>query len=161
MTRRSLPAAVALGIVAVAMISAHAAQPRPNFSGRWIVVSPEKGKGVEQIVTHDAKALTVENTRQGPAMRQTYLLDGLEHKNTMSARGARITITYRAVWEKNALAISSSQLYPNGMKVQLRDVWSLDAKGQLVIDSTESGPGGTGPATRIVHVKKQVPSDQH
>ena len=162
---------VAVAIVAAACLAtAQAAQkpvqkpapkptpaPRPNFAGRWIVISPEKGKGLEQIVTHDDKMLAIENTRQGPALRQTFLLDGLEHKRTMAARGSEIAITYRAQWEGASLVITSTQLYSNGMKLNMRDVWSIDAKGQLVIDYSESGPGGAAPPMKVIHVRKQGP----
>ena len=56
------------------------AHQRPNFSGRWVIVLPEKGAGQEQIIKHDDKTLskTPVSERGGPAA--TYQIDGVEHR---------------------------------------------------------------------------------
>lgn len=141
---------------AAAMLAVVAgAQQKPNFSGRWVVVSPEKGAGTEQIVKHDDKTLSTEHASEGGGHRMIYQLDGVERRNAMPSHGAEIVILSKAMWDGDRIVITSQASYPNGMKTQSKEVWSLDAQGRLVIDFTESGPGGTpGPTMKVIHVKK-------
>jgi hypothetical protein len=134
-----------------------ARQPKPNFSGTWIVVSPERGKGAEMIVTHDEKTLVLERpSPKGPARRQTFILDGLEHKELLPVSGMQVTLVYRAVWEGNRLVITNKMDYSTGMKTQAKDIWSLDADGRLTMESSETGPrGSAGPVTKAVFARKR------
>ena len=51
-------AACALLALASATPIVTRAQAHPNFSGRWVIVQPEKGAGLEQVIKHDDKVLT-------------------------------------------------------------------------------------------------------
>ena len=141
---------------ATAMLAVVAgAQQKPNFSGRWVVVSPEKGAGSEQVVKHDDKTLSTEHASEGGGHRMIYQLDGVERRSAMPSHGAEIVILSRAMWDGDRIVITSQASYPNGMKTQSKEVWSLDAQDRLVIDFTESGPGGTpGPTMKVIHVRK-------
>ena len=144
-----------IATAAVMLLVAAGAQQKPNFSGRWVVVSPEKGAGTEQIVKHDDKTLSTEHASEGGGHRMSYQLDGIERRNAMPSRGDEIVILSKAIWDGDRVVITSQTSYPNGMKTQSKEIWSLDAQGRLVIDYTESGPGGAaGPSVKVIHVKK-------
>ena len=142
--------------IAAAMLAvAASAQQKPNFSGRWVVVIPEKGAGQEQIVKHDDKTLSTERASEGGGHRMIYQLDGVERRSAIPSRGQEIVILSKALWDGDRVVITSQASYPNGMKTQSKEIWSLDAQGRLVIDYTESGPRGSpGPAMKVIHVKK-------
>jgi hypothetical protein len=127
---------------------------RPNFSGRWVIVQPEKGAGQEQIVKHDAATLskTPVGDRGGPPA--TYQIDGVEHRAVMPMRGEQIVTVTKALWEGNTLVITILETYPNGMKLSVREAWSLDAEGRLVIDATESAERQKPQVMKIILQKK-------
>lgn len=139
---------------AVLTAGAHAqSQPKPNFSGRWVVVSPPEGAGFEQIVKQDEKTLSTEDVPAG-GRKMVYQLDGVERQQGLPPVGQGIVILATASWDGNRIVIAKRTSYPNGMKTEGKDIWSLDAQGRLVIDSTETGPTGPGPAMKIIFVKK-------
>ena len=129
-------------------------QQRPNFSGRWVIVLPEKGAGREQIVKHDDKTLskTPVGDRGGPPV--TYQIDGVEHRSVMAMGGQEIVIVTKAEWEGNTLVITTTESYPTGQKLTIKDVWSLDGQGRLVIDNTESAERQKPQTMQIVMQKK-------
>lgn len=139
--------------MAVLLTTAASAQQKPNFSGRWVIVSPAEGAGREQIVTQDDKTLSVEQVSATGGRKMTYPLDGIERRQAIASRGADITIMSRAAWDGDRIVITTNTVYP-GMKTQAKDVWSLDAQGRLVIDSSETGPTGPGPGFKIIFIKK-------
>jgi hypothetical protein len=84
-----------------------------------------------------------------------FQLDGVERRSALPSHGSEIVILSTAKWEGDRIVITSRASYPNGMKTQSKEIWSLDAQGRLVIDYTESGPGGSpGPTMKVIHVKK-------
>jgi hypothetical protein len=145
-------ARVALAVVALSAVTV--AQQKPNFSGRWVVVSPEKGAGQEQIVKHDQKSLSTEHASEGGGHRMIYQLDGIERRNAIPSHGSEITMMSKAAWDADRIVITTHTSYPNGMKTQSKEIWSLDPKGRLVIDYTETGPTGPGPMMKVIYVKK-------
>ena len=158
MTPMRFVAAIAAACVLAAVFAAPAAlarvPQRPNFSGRWVIVEPVRGAGQEQVIKHDDKILskTPVSDRGGPPA--TYQLDGMEHRTVMSMRGEQIVSVTKAVWEGNTLVVTILEDYPNGMKLNVKDVWSLDAQGRLVIEETESAQGQKPQVRKIVLQKK-------
>jgi hypothetical protein len=134
--------------------SAHE-QQHPNFSGRWVIVEPAKGAGQEQVIKHDDKMLskTPVSERGGPPA--TYQIDGIEHRTVMSMGGEQIAIVTKAAWEGNTLVVTIVENYPNGMKLNVKEVWSLDAQGRLVVEQTESAERQKPQVMRVVLQKKQ------
>jgi hypothetical protein len=61
----------------------------------------------------------------------------------------------KASWDGGHIVITTNISYPNGMKTQSKEVWSIDEQGHLVIDYSETGPTGAGPIVKVIHVKKQ------
>ncbi len=150
----ALAAAWALSAVFTAPAALARGQQRPNFSGRWVIVQPEKGAGQEQVIKHDDKILskTPVSGRGGPPA--TYQLDGMEHRTVMSTQGEQIVSVTKAVWEANTLVVTILETYPNGMKLNVKEVWSFDAQGRLVIETSESAQGQKAPVMKIVLQKK-------
>ena len=139
---------------AIVLTTAAAAQQKPDFSGRWVITSPPEGAGREQTVTQDEKTLSVEQAMSGGVRKTIYQLDGVERQQALPTRGQEIVVLSIASWDGDRIVISSRTSYPNGMKTQSREVWSLDSQGRLVIDYTEIGPTGPGPSMKVVYVKK-------
>ena len=157
MTRIRFTAIAAVcALVAVAGAPATLARvpQRPNFSGRWVIVQPERGAGQEQVIKHDDKSLskTPVSERGGPPV--TYQLDGMEHRSVMPMGGDQIVSVSKAVWEGNSLVLTILESYPNGMKLNVKEVWSLDAQGRLVIEATESAERQKPQVMKIVRQKK-------
>jgi len=140
---------------AIVLTAVAGAQQKPDFSGRWVVVSPPEGAGHEQVVTQDAKTLTAELLSEGGSHKMTYQLDGLEHRNTMTFRGAEIVMMSTASWDGNRIVINTRTVYTNGMKTSAKEVWSMDAQGRLVVDYAESGPPASGPAMKVIYTRKK------
>ena len=150
----AIAAACALAAVFNAPAALARVPQRPNFSGRWVIVEPPKGAGQEQVVKHDDKMLskTPVSDRGGPPA--TYELDGMEHRSVMSMRGEQIVTVTKAAWEGNTLVVTILESYPNGMKLNVKEVWSLDAQGRLVVEYTESAQGQKPQVTKVVLQKK-------
>lgn len=144
-------------IVAAALLLAPAvpfAQERPNFSGRWVVAIPAGEAGQEQIVTHTADTLTTAHASSGHGHQKIYRLDGSESRNVLVSHGQDIVTISNASWNGRALTITSLTTYPDGRKLQQKQVWSLDAEGRLVTDMTQSGMTPAPETSRRVYVKK-------
>jgi hypothetical protein len=131
-------------------------QKRPDFSGTWVIVSPKEGAGKEQIVTQDDKTLTTALWSSGGGHKVVFQLDGVERRMALPSQGADITLLAKASWDAGRLVITTDASYPGGMRTHSADTWSIDAQGQLVIDSAETGPGGVpGPTMKIICAKKK------
>ena len=78
----------------------------------------------------------------------------MERQQVRPSSVGDITILFKAAWDGDRIVITSNESYPNGMKTQLKEIWSLDAQGRLTIDYTEGGPTGPGPSMKVVFVKK-------
>src|SRR6187401_1862649 len=103
---------IAISVLTVSVL----AQPKPNFSGRWVITSPADSAGQEQIVTQDAKTLTVEHASEGGGHKMSYQLDGVERRMAIPGRaGAEITMLAKASWDGNTIVVLTNTSYPNGM----------------------------------------------
>jgi hypothetical protein len=148
-------------VVAVSLLTGAAAQqkpasptPKPQFSGTWIVTSPADQAGQTQTVTQDAETLTIEHQAEGGSRKMSYQLDNVERRLAIPGRGSEITMLARATWDAGRIVITTNVAYPNGMKTQSKEVWSIDDQRRLVIDYSETGPTGAGPSVKVIHVKK-------
>ena len=151
-SRRALCAAIASLIVLSA--GAMAAPQKPNFAGRWVIVSPPEGAGKEQVITHDDKQLSIGSGVPGGRLK-TFQLDGREHKTSMSLRGETINIVSKAVWDAGKLVLTTDTAYPNGMKTKETEIWTLDGQGRLVIDYSETAEGqAPRRAFKVIHTRK-------
>jgi len=132
------------------------APPKPDFNGRWVVVSPREGAGQEQVITVDEKSLT--KARPDGSRKMVYQLDGVERRMPLPGGGTRmasdITIMAAAKWDGNRIVITTITNYSAGMRTEGKDVWSIDAQGRLVIDSTETGNGAPSAPMKIIFTRK-------
>jgi hypothetical protein len=56
------------------------------------------------------------------------------------------------MWTGNQIAIRSVAMYPGGRRMESKQVWSLDAGGELIVEGTETIDGKT---TTIRSVSKK------
>ena len=147
--KRMAAAFIAMGLAWSASVLA---QEKPNFSGRWVSVPPSTG---EQLVTHDLKAntLTLQHDSEGHGHKLVHKLDGTEHRNSLTSHGSEIVILSKAQWTGNQLTITSVVTYPDGRRMDSKQIWSIDASGQLIIELTETLDGRTI-TNRGVHRKR-------
>jgi hypothetical protein len=111
-----------------------AAQSRPDFSGRWVAVSPQAGAGEGLDVKQDANTLTVLRDE----VSITFKFDGSETRTALPVHETdEVVILSNAAWQDNTLVMTMAATYPAGNKVARREVWSLDADGRLSVDFTD------------------------
>jgi hypothetical protein len=167
-----------LSALALLLTVSAAAQPLPDFSGRWIAV-PEpapagggiaaagtlgSGWGNEVTLTQNASTLTVERAQfsaydMQPPMRFSYALDGSENRITLNVgRGAQEMLV-RTSRQDDSLVITTSyhvSLPDDGRPatVEMKQVLSLDAPGSLVVMTTLTGLKGGTSSTSTTRYKK-------
>ena len=176
MRRMAMIAGLAALTVGAVELSAQAA---PNFAGKWtMVVDPNAatgggargggrggggmfGLGQEATITQDAKTLTITRTipgRDGGAATTTqtvYNLDGTDSKNTMAGRGgaAGTEAISKAKVEGGKLMITTALNF-GGNPFNITQTMSMDASGQLIVESTTPGrDGGAGTTTKSTYKK--------
>jgi hypothetical protein len=149
---RTLAAFITTGL---ALAAGTLAQQQPDFFGRWVVVEPATGAGSEQLVSYDIKAntLMLEHDSEGHGHKLVYKLDGTESRNALASHGSEIVILSKAQWTGNQITITGVATYPDGRRMQSRQVWSMDASGQLIVDVMETMDGRQTTA-RTVHKKR-------
>lgn len=153
------------------LATAAGAQGTPNFSGKWKVVpnatppaaGTKAGMGSgwasEITITQDARTLALEYTPYvasdiQPGWKFVYALDGAETRQSIdTGHGDREQVS-RAMWKENTLVITTTQRFKNPdtgapMTSEVRRALSLDASGQLVVETTYIGSMG-GPTTTTI-----------
>lgn len=129
---------------------------KPNFSGTWVQVSPADGAGAERVITHTATTLAEQHEANGPDHELEFVLDGKEHPSGQVGEGSGHEMIghYKATWDGARLVIDQVTDYQSGFHREAKQVWSLDAKGQLVIDLSTNMPDGSKMQLAIVSRKK-------
>ena len=118
-----------------------AAQDRPNFSGTWIGVEPQQGIR-ELIIKQDGSTLSLEG--QPDVTKRTFKLDGSETE--MSAPDGKPLLA-KALWEGKALVVT---IYFPELKQDIRRLtWTIDADGQLVMETAFLGGKPEAPVKQI------------
>ena len=118
-----------------------AAQGRPNFSGTWVVVGPERGIR-ELTVKHDDSTLSFEG--QPDVTKRTFKLDGSETE--MSAPDGK-PLLGKALWKGNTLVFTIH--FPEIKQDIRRQTWAIDADGQLVIETEVLGRKPQAPTQQV------------
>jgi hypothetical protein len=130
--------------------------PRPNFSGRWVTKAAAKNAATELVIAQDEQSLT--HQRPDGSHKAVYQLDGVERRMALPSGGVSGSVTVTSMasarWDGSRIVIVTKLSYSNGMRTQDKDIWSIDAQGRLVIDTTETGPGGPSQSTRTVFTRK-------
>lgn len=145
-------------VVAFAMasfVAAAAASQKPDFSGRWVVVSPPEGAGQEMLVKHDERSLSMTRGAEGKGRTITYQLNGVEARSVMPMRGQEIVILAKAQWDNGTIVIATTTAYPNKITTVSRETWSIDREGRLIIDFTESAEGQPARSIKAIYARKR------
>ena len=144
---------IAALIIAVVFGVGLAARQKPNFSGRWIIEPPSKGAGQEIVVKQDDKTLSLTAGASGRTL--VHQLNGAEQRTAIPMRGGEVIMLTKAAWEGDTIVVTIATDYPNKMKTVAKEIWSIDAQGRLVIDSTETAEGQAAQVVnRVTHVRK-------
>jgi hypothetical protein len=155
-------AMTAIPVMLALAASALMAQTPPNFAGKWTLVPDATapagggrgGLGQTATITQDANTLTITRTTQVGEMTSTYKLDGTESKNTLNFQGNSIDQISIAKWDAGMLKIKTT-MNMQGQAVETSLVLSLDASGNLVVESTRPDfQGGGSPITTKMTYKK-------
>jgi hypothetical protein len=150
-----------LFVVIAAMLAAvtvTSAQEKPNFSGRWVVVSPAADAGQEQTVTQTAATLTTGHASEGHGHRAVYKLDGTENRNVLTSHDEDIVTLSKASWSGTQLTITSDTTYPDGRKWHTVQTWSLESEGRLAVEFSETGMNAAPMTTRRIYTRRQPPA---
>jgi hypothetical protein len=160
--KRAMTAAAAVLVFITAGLSA---QAPPNFAGKWTLVADPSaapagggrsmgGIGQTATIVQDATALTITRTTQMGEFTSTYKLDGSDSKNTMNMGGNAVDLLSKAKWEGSKLTVHTT-MNLNGNPVETSMVMSLDADGNLLVETTRPDfQGGGGPITTKATYKK-------
>ena len=137
-----------------------AAQGKPNFDGKWTATDPAAtqgmgGPGSALTVTQDDKTLKVTSTTQMGEMLTTYKLDGSKGQSNIEFNGNSIDRTTKLKWDGDKLILTTALDF-QGNAFETTQVWTLDASGALMIESTRPDfQGGGSPVTTNASFKKQ------
>ena len=145
--------AMYIAVACALAVSALGAQRRPDFSGRWLVIEPAHAAGTEMVLKQTEGVLTEGHDSEGGGHRLEYHLDGAEHTTTMVSHGMDVVTVSKAVWQGDKLSITTATTYSPDRKLDQTMIWSIDDKGQLIIDLTATMTGRPTEKTRIVHRK--------
>jgi hypothetical protein len=136
----------------------------PDFSGTWTSTAPAGGAGgagggrgggrggglgMTATITQTANTLTVARTLGGTAISSIYNLDGSPSTNTLSFGGQSIEQTSTAAWDGGRLVITTQGQVGNTVMAL-----SLNAQGQLAVETTAPGRGGGAPTTTTLTYTK-------
>lgn len=160
--KRAVSAVVALMLFVGA--AAAMAQAKPNFTGKWTLVPDPnapaptgRGRGMGGLgqvfsAEQNDKTLNVATTNeQVGEIKAVYNLDGSESKNPISFNGQSVDRVSKAKWDGAKLVITTTINF-NGNAVESTQAWSLDATGNLVVETTSSFTG-TPTTTKATYKK--------
>jgi hypothetical protein len=117
------------------------AQARPNFSGTWVGVAPQQ-EIRELTVTHDGSVLSFEG--KPDVTKRTFVLDGSETEMT-GPDGKPLRA--KAAWEGSKLVMTIH--FPEIKQDIRRQIWAIDARGQLVIETEILGGKPHAPTKEV------------
>lgn len=128
----TLRGALAVLLAAAPMIAAGgtvgSAQPDPDFSGRWALVSVRPDRtgfdqfwlDTEAVVTHTASSLEIARVGPTPARVARFLLDGSESRNVYTVGGQRLERDAVAATQADAVRLRALAEAMSGLTAALR-----------------------------------------
>jgi len=150
---RIIPPHVRLILLTSGLAVALSAQSRPNFSGQWTLESSTPSGAAmvssSQVVKHEANTLSVGQSERGHHS-STYTLDAKPHETTIGP----VKSVSKAEWNGDTLVIDRTDTFPTGASRTMKQVWSLEAPGKLVIVLTDKSSGKDEVTMTNVYVKK-------
>src|SRR3954471_12971364 len=160
-----------MSVAAVAfMASTAAAQAKTSFAGTWNMVVDSAamaqqqaagaggggrggrgggrgGLGATFTASKDDKTLTTSRMMGQNEVKSTYNLDGSDSKNQQMGRGGATEVVSHAKWDGSSLVITTDNQGPNGPVTTTMKL-SVDASGNLWIESTRPGQNGEAMTTK-------------
>ena len=123
----------------------------PNFSGTWEAIDSADAKDPEVLTVTQTKDTLIAryavpaslSHNNGVSVRSVYKTDGSENHSTLMDVESAVTVTSK----NGQLTLVSVSKYPDGRIRETTQVWSLDAGGNLVIE-TRDGLRGEAPESR-------------
>lgn len=140
-------------VIAASGIATNPQAKTPDFSGLWVMVSPEAGH--EVLIKQDATTFT-----SGPPSGQQgstliYKLDGSESRNVTVTDGVESVAVGKAAWNGDQLTIANTITWRPGERLNQILVWSINDQDQLVLEIRNQD----SEARRLVYERKSnVPS---
>jgi len=121
------------------LIAASALIQEPLMAGKWVATGIA---GREVSVALDDKQLTIEYFDSGKSVRRdTIVFDGALHERRTAVKGREVVTKYTAAWQGTRLVLTTDTIFPDGAAMNGSETWSIDGKGQLVIDTVDKPIG--------------------
>lgn len=166
-----------MSLAAVAVFASNAfAQAKTSFAGTWnIVVDPAAaaqqqggaaggrqggrgmgggGFGQTFSIAQDEKTLTMTRTQGQNEIKTVWNLDGSDSKNTvtMGRGGQTMEQISKAKWEGANLVVTTTQ-QRGEMSVEIKRTLSIDASGNLVVETSAPGQDGNPMVSKVTYKK--------
>jgi hypothetical protein len=161
----------ACALMLVALANAAVAQGKPDFSGRWVLVTPRnEGFARELTVSYGieerSRILSVERQYATNVHRDTYkfgvsgggVSGGVTGGSGSVSAGATLETRFSVTWNYDRLVILTSRdsgpTRDSLSHTEYNETWSLDAKGQLVILATDRAPASAPVTTALTYRRR-------
>lgn len=131
------------------------AQAKPDFSGTWVIVTPQAGAPSTLVIKQDATSVSETDGATEDAHTITVKLDGTQSRMAMPVHtNEEVVVLSTAAWRGNSLVLSSTVSFPNGNKRDMVRVWTLDAENQLQVEATRAPNTPEARTIKAVYTKK-------
>ena len=129
------------------------AQSKPNFSGIWVGISPSEAVGHQTELRHTPTTLSFVNVSDGRI--ETFALDGKERisESTVANNEKVITATTYS-WVGDKVVGTRVTTSPLRRTVELKQIFSLDAAGRLVIEISQVEANLRSQSKTVVSIRK-------
>jgi hypothetical protein len=167
-----------MSVAALALMATNAfAQAKTSFAGTWTMVQDPNAMaggggggggggrggrggggggacgGMTFTITQDDKSITCSRTQGQNEVKASYTLDGADSKNMQAGRGGTSTeVISKAKWDGANVAISTTRDF-NGTSMTTTQTLSVDATGNLWIETTRPGQDGAPMSTKVQYKK--------
>ncbi len=162
-------------IAAVALLASNAFAQGASFVGTWTMVPDPNAAaagggggggggrggrgggggacgGPTFTIAQDSKSMTCSRMQAETEVKAVYMLDGSESKNMVAGRGGQAEQVSKAMKMGNSIMISRSQDM-GGTMIEIKQTFSMDASGNLWIETTRPGQDGAPMTTKVQYKK--------
>lgn len=159
----------ALAALLIFTAAAPAAQKRPDFTGTWVEDETQRKSPQQKpetagmktltrppapvVITQTPEQITIERTFMSQTTKMSYDLNGRESVNRTGAQ----TYTTRTRWDGNRIVTEGTiyQITNQGeTNWKLKEVRSMNAKGDMVVETTRTDEDGQARTVVRVFRKK-------
>lgn len=127
---------IAATLMSLAFLSSGLAAQKPDFSGRWIAISPGY-MGKEVRITRTRTTLKVTQTLNRRSESTTYNLDGSPRREPADPAEERWST---ASWKNGMLVLTDTRLTRTS-EVRIAQTLSFDSTGRLILGVTRTQLG--------------------